>query len=270
MTVAIDVLNEAERWLGAHEQPPGSNYVPGVTDWYYGSRPGQNTGAWCAVFVSKVFWNAGMPLPASTPKGFSWVSAGFDWFRKQGWHMFTDWRQAEPGDLIAWEWGQTAGGFDHISIVKTRQPFVTIGGNERDMVKQEFFGAPGGAALFARPPWKGNSDPVHQPGQHKETDMLSFVNTDGREEIIGLSPDGTLVSSWESTPGGGLGPFTPILPGNAPKFSGITGTKTRPTDGRIAVRLAGPMGVPYGAWQNGPSGSWQWFTLAEIRTLATR
>lgn len=148
MTTPDDVLAEARRWLGTREQPPGSNNVPGITDWY-GLR-----GAWCAMFVSRVFFNVGMPLPASTSKGFAWVSAGFDWMKRQpGWRLFTDWREAQPGDIVAWEWGWTAGGFDHVSIVEAQHPFTTIGGNERDSVKREFFGVPGGAALFARPPY---------------------------------------------------------------------------------------------------------------------
>lgn len=170
MTTADDVLNGARSWLGTTEQPRGSNNVPGITDWY-GLR-----GAWCAMFVSRVFYDAGMPLPASTPKGFAWVSAGFDWFRSQGWHMFTDWREAQPGDLIAWEWGTTAGGYDHISIVEGQGPFTTIGGNERDTVKLEFFGAPGGAALFARPPYAVPAEPVPDvpPSPIEEPDVYAY------------------------------------------------------------------------------------------------
>lgn len=104
---------------------------------------------------------------------------------------------------------------------------------------------------------------------HMETDMILFTNPDGRDELIGLSPDGSLCSSWSNSPGGEFGNFTVILPADAPKFSGITKTKTTPPDGRLAVLLAGPMGVPYGAWQTIPSsGPWAYFKLAALHALA--
>lgn len=194
MTTTVDVLTSAERWLGTTEQPLGSNNVPGITDWY-GIR-----GAWCAMFISRVFYDAGMPLPASTPKGFAWVSAGFNWMRQQGWHMFTDWRQAQPGDLIAWEWGTTAGGYDHISMVwKNDEQFVTIGGNERDRVKFEFFGAPGGAALFARPPFDDVSTPAPPPTPQtvwRRGSSGNFVREIQR--IVGTSVDGSFGPATEA------------------------------------------------------------------------
>lgn len=188
MTTANDALASAEKWLGTTEQPPGSNNVPGVTDWY-GIQ-----GAWCAMWISRVFFDAGMPLPASTPKGFAWVSAGFDWFQRQGWLMFTDWRQARPGDLIAWEWGSTAGGFDHISMVwENERQFITIGGNERDRVKFEFFGAPGGAALFARPPFDPPPTPEPDdmtPEQAAQlnaiSDAVASIQTGVMDPVYGL------------------------------------------------------------------------------------
>lgn len=118
-------------------------------------------------------------------------------------------------------------------------------------------------------------DPTPTPTTHRETDMLEMVNADGREEILGLSPDGSLCSMWESTPGGGLGPARVIDPAgvNGTKFSGIFRTREddgtgQAHDGRLAVRLAGPAGVPWGAWQNGPGGGWQVFKLSDLQGFA--
>lgn len=266
MATARDILDEARRWLGTSEQPPGSNNVPGITDWY-GLR-----GAWCAMFVSRVFWNCGMPLPASTPKGFAWVSAGFDWFRKQGWYMFTDWRLARPGDLIAWEWGSTPGGFDHISMVEQQDPFTTIGGNERDRVKREFYGIPQGAALFARPPYAAEvvvppvTPPPIPPGLITRKDnMRHLTNTDGRIELIDLNPQGQVVTSWQK-PDGSLTAWTPINANQPGPFSSFDAYPSE-KDGRLIVIASGPpYGVAYVCSQSAPSaGPWtDWVDLSKL------
>lgn len=166
MTTANVVLDIARSRLGLSEQPRGSNNVPGITDWY-GMR-----GAWCAMYVSRTFWDAGMPLPASSPKGFAWVSAGFDWMRRQGW-CTTDIRSAQPGDLLAFEWGQTAGGYDHIGICEEVRPdgLVTIEGNIGDRVQRlwrTFNG--GGVVEIAKPPFD-------RP-EEEDDDMASVLVTD--------------------------------------------------------------------------------------------
>lgn len=264
MTTANDVLVEARRWLGTREQPAGSNNVPGITDWY-GLR-----GAWCAMFVSRVFFNAGMPLPASTAKGFAWVSAGFDWFRRQGWETFTDWRQARPGDLIAWEWGQTPGGYDHISIVEAQGPFTTIGGNERDQVKREFYGVPGGAALFARPPYDPAPTPTPgwtpTPGTSstpRRATMRRLVNTDGRVEIFDLDPNGQVVNTWQGADGG-LSRWAPITATQPGPFTSIDAFPA--PDGRLCVIGYGAFGVLFISSQSAPSsGPWtDWVDLSKL------
>lgn len=146
MATAHDVIAEADRWVGTAEVG-GKDNVDGITD-----RPGFYDAAWCCMFVSTVLEACGFELPGS---GFTWVSSFFQWARSQpGWLVFSDPAQAEPGDIVGWEWGQTAGGLDHISF-KVDQPFVTIGGNERNAVRKQSFGpAPWGAVIFARPPYE--------------------------------------------------------------------------------------------------------------------
>jgi peptidoglycan hydrolase-like protein with peptidoglycan-binding domain len=71
------VIARFESQLGTTESPPGSNRTP-YTDWY------GMTGPWCAMFVSWCFFHEGIPLPASTPKGFASTPVGAQWFKSQG------------------------------------------------------------------------------------------------------------------------------------------------------------------------------------------
>lgn len=77
MATADDVLRVASSTVGEVESPPNSNRTR-FCDWY------GLTGPWCAMWVSWVFHHAGLPLPASTSKGFAYTPAGAAWFQKQG------------------------------------------------------------------------------------------------------------------------------------------------------------------------------------------
>jgi hypothetical protein len=184
MTTPADVLHAAAAWIGVHETPGGSNNVPGVTDWY-GVR-----GSWCAMFVSRVFYDAGLPLPASTRKGFAWCSAGADWFRNQG-RTFAP-QLARPGDVAFFEWGRTAGGYDHVGIVveNTGTGLVTIEGNVSDRVgvhRRNY----GEVPEVARPAYTDTptAPPVTNPPT-EDAEMALIVNDpdnpDTWWEIIGL------------------------------------------------------------------------------------
>lgn len=78
MTSVSEVLSQAARWDGYAEQPPGSNDTE-LGRWY-----GLNRQPWCAMFVSRVFHDAGIPLPASPPKGFAYTPSGAKWFSDHG------------------------------------------------------------------------------------------------------------------------------------------------------------------------------------------
>lgn len=71
-----DVKDKATSMLGIKEQPLGSNNVPGITDWY-GIK-----GPWCAMGLSKLFDSVGMPIPATTDKGFAYVPSGVNFFKE--------------------------------------------------------------------------------------------------------------------------------------------------------------------------------------------
>ncbi len=71
------VIARFESQLSTTENPPGSNHTP-YCEWY------GLTGPWCAMFVSWCFFNEGLPLSASTSKGFAYTPAGAHWFKNQG------------------------------------------------------------------------------------------------------------------------------------------------------------------------------------------
>jgi hypothetical protein len=107
MTTPNDVLQVAMRQLGQKENPPGSNKSK------YGNWYGMD-GAWCAMFVSYCFHQAGMPLPITNKKGFAYCPYGVDWFKKQG--CWSD-SNPKPGDVVFYCWrGDKVA--DHVGIVK--------------------------------------------------------------------------------------------------------------------------------------------------------
>lgn len=145
MGSSTDVLNAARRFLdaGTREDPWGSNRVRGITD-----QGGFYPAAWCNAFVLTCLRAGGVAEGPHT----MWVSTTMNHFRGQR-RNFTEPRQAQPGDLVAFEWGTTAGGYDHIGFVEYLRAdgIVTIEGNIGDRVQRIFRGWTSGMAEFARP-----------------------------------------------------------------------------------------------------------------------
>lgn len=77
MPSAEDVIAQAERWVGFVEGP-GNNETP-FGKWY-----GLNFQPYCAMALSKWSFDAGLPIPASTPKGYAYTPSGANWFKQQG------------------------------------------------------------------------------------------------------------------------------------------------------------------------------------------
>lgn len=120
MTTASDVLVIASRQIGYKESPPGTNHNKfGV--WY-----GMNAQPWCALFVSYCFYQAGLPLRATTAKGFAYCPYGVQWFRHQG--KFD--KHPRSGDVVFFDWGGD-GISDHVGIVESvnANSVTTIEGN---------------------------------------------------------------------------------------------------------------------------------------------
>lgn len=104
----IDVISRAISTLGYKESPAGSNQSR------FGSWYGANYQPWCASWVSWVFYHAGLPLPATTPKGFAYCPYGVKWFKDKGrFHS-----QPKVGDVIFFDFGRKDGVSDHVGIVE--------------------------------------------------------------------------------------------------------------------------------------------------------
>lgn len=158
---ATEVLTIAASQLGQAEQPNGSNHTK-FSEWYYGVHA-----AWCAMFVSWCFWSAGMPQPASTPKGYAWCSAGSEWYRSRG-QLRPGSAGIRRGDVAFFEWGSTAGGYDHVGLVESVD--VAAGtvtliegnvGNRVQRIRRSL--ATGGIHSHARPNYATAPEPPAPP-----------------------------------------------------------------------------------------------------------
>ena len=121
MTTAQQVIHIAASEIGYKESPPNSNHTK-YNVWY-----GMDPAKWCAIFVSYCFYVAGLPLPATTPKGFAFCPFGITWFKNKGWWHTTP----QVGDVVFYDW-QGDGVSDHVGIVEKVNPngsIVAIEGN---------------------------------------------------------------------------------------------------------------------------------------------
>lgn len=107
--VGTGVLDVARKEVGTVESPPHSNRQK------YGEWFGWNGVAWCAIFVSWVFWRIGSPIPPiQTKLGCAYVPTYVQHAIKTG-----QWRPVgtytpKPGDLVIFKFTNRA---DHIAIV---------------------------------------------------------------------------------------------------------------------------------------------------------
>jgi peptidoglycan hydrolase-like protein with peptidoglycan-binding domain len=108
MVTPSQVLQIAAREIGYRESPPGSNGNK-FGRWY-----GMDYQPWCAMFVSYCFYNAGLPLPITTPLGFAYCPYGVKWFKNKGKLS----QAPEVGDVVFYDW-QNDGVSDHVGIVET-------------------------------------------------------------------------------------------------------------------------------------------------------
>jgi hypothetical protein len=97
-TTGTDIVDLARTQIGVKESPPDSNQVI-YWDWW-----GRNYGAWCAVFVSYIFHEAGVPLPAiNGPLGFISCPSGQVFAYRNGQATFAP----EAGDIVIFSWQPT-------------------------------------------------------------------------------------------------------------------------------------------------------------------
>ncbi len=122
MTSPEQVLDRARSQIGVAEDPAGSNQVL-YADWYGLQGP------WCAMFVSWCTYMEGLPLPATTEKGFAYTPAGARWFQQQGrWST-----RPEKGSVVFFDFpGDGVDRISHVGFVEDVEDdgtVVTIEGN---------------------------------------------------------------------------------------------------------------------------------------------
>jgi peptidoglycan hydrolase-like protein with peptidoglycan-binding domain len=102
------ILRRARKQLGTHEEPFGSNITP-YSKWY------GLIGPWCAMFVSWCFFHEGLPLPATTHKGFAYTPSGAAWFKSHG--RWT--KKPQKGAVIFFDFpGDGVDRISHVGIVE--------------------------------------------------------------------------------------------------------------------------------------------------------
>lgn len=150
------VTSKARELLGLYEHPDGSNHVPGITDWY-----GIDPGPWCAMFVSRVFYNAGYveAIAFSTSRGFAYCPYGVNAAKRLGrWHQGAD--GITEGDVVFYDWNGD-GIADHVEYA-IASGFTTIGGNvgnRSQIVKRSSAGVMG----YYRPAYTDAPHPAPVP-----------------------------------------------------------------------------------------------------------
>ncbi len=123
MTTAERVLEIARAEIGYIERSGNRTK--------YGQWYGLDGQPWCAMFVSYCFAQAGLPLPASTRKGFAYTPAGAAWFKRNGAWRPTMSADVQPGDVVFFYW-PNMGRIAHVGIVEKvveDGSLVTIEGN---------------------------------------------------------------------------------------------------------------------------------------------
>jgi peptidoglycan hydrolase-like protein with peptidoglycan-binding domain len=184
MVTSSQVLQIAAREIGYKESPPGSNGNK------FGSWYGMDYQPWCAMFVSYCFYNAGLPLPITTKKGFAYCPYGVKWFKNKGKLSKTP----EVGDVVFYD-REKDGVSEHVGIVETVNAdgsIIAIEGNtgvgddsnggqvmRRTRLKSTILG-------FGRPPYDSTDDSgeIHThpvwPGRFI---TLTTPNTEGNDVL---------------------------------------------------------------------------------------
>jgi hypothetical protein len=175
MPTVDEVLNIERSFLGE-----GGNRF---WDWY----PAAYGTAWCDIFQSYCLTAAGIPTH------FAWVSAHFDYYRAQGRNSY-DIRTAQPGDLIAFEWNSTPGGYDHTAMVESvdANGVTALNGNVNGSRVQRLWHPfnGGGIAEIARPPYTAPTPPPvpnHIIGDDEMIDRF-LARADGHPEVFLVAP----------------------------------------------------------------------------------
>lgn len=117
-----EIVRIAEKEVGQGEKPLNSNKTK------YGKWFGFDGVAWCGMFVSWCYAQAGFPLPKiGFTKGFAGCQTAVAYFKKN--NQITN--TPDPGDIVFFDWNRD-GRFDHTGIFVrwiNNKEFETIEGN---------------------------------------------------------------------------------------------------------------------------------------------
>jgi hypothetical protein len=148
MTTAEDVLNQARNSLGFSQAP--------INDTEYGIWYGMNHNPWCAMAVSKWSFDAGLPIPATTAKGYAYCPSGVAYFKRLD--RFSD--QPSVGAHVYFSFPGEGAGVNHVGIVEKvldNGTIQTIEGNTDDAVKRRL--RKSFIAGYGHPPYSDSNAP---------------------------------------------------------------------------------------------------------------
>lgn len=131
MTTAADVMHIAESYIGAHEQPLGSNNILFNTDYYGGPVYGPDY-PWCCAFVWDIFRMADASELFYYGQKTAYCPTVAQWAYQEG--LDVPYEDARYGDLVLFDWDQD-GTADHIGFVEGLNPdgtLHTLEGNTSD------------------------------------------------------------------------------------------------------------------------------------------
>ena len=142
-TTANKVIEQAKAWIGKKEADGSHKAIIDVYNAQKKLPQGYKvkyTDSWCATFVSAVAIKTGctdiIPTECSCERQI-------ELFKKQGTWVESDARQAEPGDIIYYDWddsgkGDNVGWSDHVGIVEkvANGKITVIEGNYSNAVKR--------------------------------------------------------------------------------------------------------------------------------------
>lgn len=101
------IIECALKYEGLTENPPDSNKT------IFGEWAKLNGVAWCGLFVSKCYFDAGYPLPKIGFKfpGFAGCQTAYQYFKEKGWIT----KNPVKGDIVLFDWNGD-GRYDHTGI----------------------------------------------------------------------------------------------------------------------------------------------------------
>lgn len=131
MARAEDVMHIAESYIGAHEQPLGSNNILFNTDYYGGPVYGPDY-PWCCAFVWDIFRMADASELFYYGQRTAYCPTVAQWAYQEG--LDVPYEDARYGDLVLFDWDGD-GTADHIGFVEGLNPdgtLHTLEGNTSD------------------------------------------------------------------------------------------------------------------------------------------